>query len=301
MICVEPNCNNTVHYTITKRCTLHAVEWVASKAFKASERHDGVCTDCGVKVSVPAKSRPAARCPEHTREWIVARTALARIAETPARLAALRDGIVCERCGDLFWQEHDAAGRVAKYCPGCRSDSLSKFRCLNGCGTFLDSKGTCLECKAETEAAALARRDAARAEREAKKAERALEMITCVSEHCDATFLRGTGSSKRRCRSCQHEARKAKDRLNDARRKGITSQYAVPDVSGIITEDAVCFYCESPDNLTLDHVIPLARGGQHTRDNLVAACWSCNCSKQDLTPEEWFASGRPLVPEHLRV
>jgi 5-methylcytosine-specific restriction endonuclease McrA len=29
----------------------------------------------------------------------------------------------------------------------------------------------------------------------------------------------------------------------------------------------------------VDHVVPLARGGTHTRDNLATACPSCNISK----------------------
>jgi 5-methylcytosine-specific restriction endonuclease McrA len=40
----------------------------------------------------------------------------------------------------------------------------------------------------------------------------------------------------------------------------------------------------TPHKLTLDHVIPLARGGTHTADNLRVACWSCNCSKGVSAP-----------------
>lgn len=39
---------------------------------------------------------------------------------------------------------------------------------------------------------------------------------------------------------------------------------------------------------TIDHVIPLARGGQHCRDNLVAACRKCNSSKGQKTLSEWM-------------
>lgn len=38
-------------------------------------------------------------------------------------------------------------------------------------------------------------------------------------------------------------------------------------------------YCGSKENLTLDHVVSIARGGPHTEDNLVVACASCNSSK----------------------
>lgn len=41
-----------------------------------------------------------------------------------------------------------------------------------------------------------------------------------------------------------------------------------------------CFYCGG-EAATLDHVIPIAKGGRHSIGNLVAACKSCNSSKKD--------------------
>lgn len=48
-----------------------------------------------------------------------------------------------------------------------------------------------------------------------------------------------------------------------------------------------CQYCglESKE-LTLDHVMPRNRGGQHTWENVVAACKNCNHKKRNRTPEE---------------
>lgn len=51
-----------------------------------------------------------------------------------------------------------------------------------------------------------------------------------------------------------------------------------------------CAYCGSDENVTVDHVIPLARGGRHERHNLVPACMKCNCSKGTKTLEEWLPS-----------
>ena len=43
-----------------------------------------------------------------------------------------------------------------------------------------------------------------------------------------------------------------------------------------------CAYClELPAALTLDHVIPLAKGGEHTAENVVPACSPCNSAKGD--------------------
>lgn len=52
-----------------------------------------------------------------------------------------------------------------------------------------------------------------------------------------------------------------------------------------------CQYCGTKRDLTLDHIIPTSRGGQHTWLNLVTACKSCNARKGDYTPEE---AGMPL-------
>jgi 5-methylcytosine-specific restriction endonuclease McrA len=51
----------------------------------------------------------------------------------------------------------------------------------------------------------------------------------------------------------------------------------------------VCAYCgekfEERD-LTMDHVVPVARGGRSTKGNVVASCKECNTRKKLLTPAE---------------
>ncbi len=51
----------------------------------------------------------------------------------------------------------------------------------------------------------------------------------------------------------------------------------------------VCHYCGGhfPESeLTLDHIVPVARGGRSTRGNLVVCCRACNQAKKFLTPAE---------------
>ena len=49
----------------------------------------------------------------------------------------------------------------------------------------------------------------------------------------------------------------------------------------------ICQYCSKETrHLTLDHVIPRYQGGQHTWENLVSACVSCNRRKAGRTPEQ---------------
>jgi 5-methylcytosine-specific restriction endonuclease McrA len=51
----------------------------------------------------------------------------------------------------------------------------------------------------------------------------------------------------------------------------------------------LCHYCGQKfpqDQLTLDHIVPVSRGGRSTRGNLVVACLDCNQKKKYLTPVE---------------
>ncbi len=53
-----------------------------------------------------------------------------------------------------------------------------------------------------------------------------------------------------------------------------------------------CVYCAAhldQRTATLDHVVPLARGGAHDPGNLVVACGPCNRLKGELLPFEFFA------------
>ncbi|SRR6266496_4847136 len=57
-----------------------------------------------------------------------------------------------------------------------------------------------------------------------------------------------------------------------------------------LRKEANCYWCGTRLNaITIDHVIPIARGGSHTPDNLVAACLRCNSSKRERLPREWTA------------
>ena len=52
----------------------------------------------------------------------------------------------------------------------------------------------------------------------------------------------------------------------------------------------ICHYCEkkvSPAELTMDHLVPLIRGGRSTKGNLVPACKACNNDKKNRLAFEW--------------
>ena len=51
-----------------------------------------------------------------------------------------------------------------------------------------------------------------------------------------------------------------------------------------------CHYCGGRfrvDELTMDHLVPLVRGGRSVQTNVVPACKECNTKKKYLLPTEW--------------
>jgi 5-methylcytosine-specific restriction endonuclease McrA len=67
-----------------------------------------------------------------------------------------------------------------------------------------------------------------------------------------------------------------------------------------------CQYCgerKSERDLNYDHVIPRARGGKTTWENIVTSCYACNDRKGSRTPEEagMRLRKRPIKPSRLSV
>lgn len=51
----------------------------------------------------------------------------------------------------------------------------------------------------------------------------------------------------------------------------------------------ICHYCGGRfpiEDLTMDHIVPVVRGGKSTKGNVVVCCKECNNRKKYLTPVE---------------
>ncbi len=54
----------------------------------------------------------------------------------------------------------------------------------------------------------------------------------------------------------------------------------------------VCHWCGeqvSAKELTMDHIVPISRGGKTTKNNVVPCCKNCNNQKKQMLPMEWEA------------
>jgi 5-methylcytosine-specific restriction endonuclease McrA len=50
-----------------------------------------------------------------------------------------------------------------------------------------------------------------------------------------------------------------------------------------------CKYCGSKDDMHVDHIVPLSRGGEHRWENLQPLCRRCNIGKNDMLEDEFYA------------
>jgi hypothetical protein len=63
-----------------------------------------------------------------------------------------------------------------------------------------------------------------------------------------------------------------------------------------MTMPQACAYCGVQCGLSLDHLIPVSKGGPDTGDNVVWACRSCNSSKGARDLLEWYAKRGEIPP-----
>ena len=79
----------------------------------------------------------------------------------------------------------------------------------------------------------------------------------------------------------EQEIRREKDKAREIRK----SQWWKNRIA-----KGVCHWCGAvfpPSDLTMDHIVPIVRGGKSSRGNLVPSCKECNNKKKYLLPMEW--------------
>jgi 5-methylcytosine-specific restriction protein A len=89
----------------------------------------------------------------------------------------------------------------------------------------------------------------------------------------------------------EHEIRKEKAKAQELKR----STWWLNRIQA-----GVCYYCNKEvgrANLTMDHIVPLSRGGKSRKGNIVPACKECNNRKKYLLPIEWEEYLQSLLKE----
>ena len=72
------------------------------------------------------------------------------------------------------------------------------------------------------------------------------------------------------------------------RLKGAEGRIVKSDVDNLFeTNNGKCYYCNINASKSIDHVIPISRGGTNYLNNLVPVCISCNSKKGAKLLSEW--------------
>lgn len=196
----------------------------------------------------------------------------------------------CTDCGVMFVQDHRfSAGPRRKRCDTCRAYKPKPLKVCARCHVQMVSAPRRTYCDPCLPLLTAERKALAVQENRLRR-----EALLVPCRVCNVTRTKDGIP----CTKCGHAARRRQaSRLRDFRERLFTSIVHSPvDVEVILALlDSSCEYCGSTDEITIEHRIPLIKGGSHTLDNLTSACKSCNSSKQDKTLEEWCPSRTQIM------
>lgn len=215
---------------------------------------DGKCSVDGCSALV--RGRVAQHCERHYYQIRRNGTVSTRMVDGREVLVMQGENMLCNHCG------RPSSGKM--YCSG---------RCATRGGRRLPTQIACKNCSATFEPVN--------------------GVVTC-SSGCAKEFVRKSNVERYRFRMENDPAFVQKQRAAEYKRKSLKRDAFVEDVDRdkVMARDRwVCHLCmkKIPKSAkwpsgqfgTLDHVIPLNKGGLHSYANVKAAHLSCNCSKND--------------------
>ena len=86
------------------------------------------------------------------------------------------------------------------------------------------------------------------------------------------------------------------NRIRRAKESGVNEHFTKEDRQYTLDLfDNTCYNCGAIDNICVDHHYPLCKGNALTRKNAVVLCISCNSSKQDKLPEDFYTKEQLII------
>jgi len=104
----------------------------------------------------------------------------------------------------------------------------------------------------------------------------------------------GAPCTASRCPSCTRARQRVRDAWRgSARQRGYNAEYERNRKLVLAASDGVCAWCHRRPATTVDHTIPLAKGGTNEIGNLIPSCGLCNASRGSRpAPSDWIRSAR---------
>lgn len=252
-----------------------------ARGYKPPPRYAFICKHCGRDYQTAYKGRDT-YC---SRECMITNNlALGRQAKLK---------IACVHCGArLLAADAYSSTCCSKEC----HEQHYRYECVVcgkvSIGTVLGRVTCSGECREE-----LNRRQA----RDSSKKQFDGQVTPKKCKECGCVFVPEYGSKRRafcsrECASKYNEKQKPKNHQQRAKRYGVKYEWFSDMV--ILKRDGWRCYicgCSTPRELRgtyednapeIDHIVPLSRGGAHTKDNVRCCCRACNIAKTNMTLKE---------------
>lgn len=209
------------------------------------------------------------------------------------------------------WHRHGDPLYVTPWSPPPQNRPRTIGCSVEGCEAKHSAKGMCKNHYQRVYAAKNADRIKAqqaeyrsRPENRAKAIETAREWRKANPERAREAGKRWARENADRVREYKREYRAANRdaiRALNNRRKAMHRAVEINDLTSdewveiIAAHDGRCVYCgEKPERITMDHVVPISKGGNHTASNVVPACGPCNSAKSANEPPPFVVA--PMLP-----
>ena len=246
----------------------------------------------------------AVGCECHTVSKILKEHGVIRSIQAPKRSLEERT-FVCQHCGKTFINKRDRVGEGEKYCSRkcffAHIDEQKQERIANTpqpiktcpvCGKeFISSMSHICSDECRKQLA----RDKANAYTIKKNNELPLRKVNCFECGKEFEYHSEFEGTRKYCSTrCLHKATSRNNKHK--RRQYINNSYKETISMAVVMKRAhgKCEICGckvhkhkgsqfgyDPTGATLDHIIPLSKGGTHTYDNIQLACSRCNSIKSD--------------------
>lgn len=220
---------------------------------------------------------------------------------------------ICARCSAEFERRKPSRGRPRLYCYSCQPFTVSNGRnayirkttnCV-GCGGSLPGRRTkwCSRwCQDRNKPDGRAKKISELPPRPCLNCGRL--MVGRRRKYCDKACRDrsrmqecvdcGAACWANRCKPCDDKSRliRSEDDPHTLRLRreqaapGLTSTQRSRLLHKWVRQQRTCTYCNRPAT-TVDHIVPLVRGGTNREGNLAPCCRSCNGSKSGFMVIEW--------------
>lgn len=198
----------------------------------------------------------------------------------------------CSKCGVIHPADRfqHFNGRPSGQCRGCKTEAMRLNRRAKGIPvrpmtTIIDGRKKCLSCLE------------AKPFEEFYPTARGRGGLAAYCKPCVAARPSNAEAQRKattRYRKRHSERWRALHRLSMFKRRHLIEASSDGTVTDSLLKQIYsrefCCYCHEftpEEKRTLEHIIPLSRGGSHSERNIDMACFSCNSSKAAKLPEEF--------------